>query len=170
MVIVVKHNITGTLIWYYFICQREVWLMAHQIIPDQNNDLIILGRIIAENSYDREKKEVRFENFVVDIISKENRNLIIAEVKKSSKYLQSAIMQLKFYLWQLSKYGIDNVLGQLRIPREKKVIEISLNETDRREIENIVKEIENIIKKEKPPQVVRSKYCRNCGYYEFCWI
>lgn len=27
-------EVTGTLIWYYYICKREVWLMFHQIAPD----------------------------------------------------------------------------------------------------------------------------------------
>ncbi|MCD6318594.1 Dna2/Cas4 domain-containing protein, partial [Candidatus Aerophobetes bacterium] len=26
-------RITGTLIWYYYICRREVWLMAHELHP-----------------------------------------------------------------------------------------------------------------------------------------
>lgn len=144
--------------------------MSHQIIPDQYDDLILLGKIIAENSYYREKKEVKFENFAIDVISTKNKNLVVAEIKKSSKYLQSATMQLKFYLWQLTKYGISNISGELRIPKEKKTIEVNLTEEDKKDIEYIIKEIEDIIKKEKPPQVVKNKYCKSCGYYEFCWV
>ena len=25
-------DITGTMIWYYFICRREVWLISRQIV------------------------------------------------------------------------------------------------------------------------------------------
>ncbi len=32
-------HVNGTLIWYYFICQREVWLMGHQLNPDEDNAL-----------------------------------------------------------------------------------------------------------------------------------
>ncbi|MGC8937341.1 MAG: Dna2/Cas4 domain-containing protein, partial [Candidatus Methanomethylicaceae archaeon] len=28
--------ITGTLVWYFFICKREVWLMGHEITPDED--------------------------------------------------------------------------------------------------------------------------------------
>jgi len=24
-------RVTGTMVWYYYVCQREVWLMAHQL-------------------------------------------------------------------------------------------------------------------------------------------
>ncbi|MBM3239523.1 Dna2/Cas4 domain-containing protein [Candidatus Poribacteria bacterium] len=30
-------NITGTLIWYYYICKREVWLMSRSLEAEQNN-------------------------------------------------------------------------------------------------------------------------------------
>ncbi|SHK18580.1 protein of unknown function DUF83 [Caminicella sporogenes DSM 14501] len=49
-------KVNGTLIWYYYICKREVWLMAHNLTPDQDNQYIDLGRFIHENSYMREKK------------------------------------------------------------------------------------------------------------------
>jgi len=41
-------SIIPTLIWYYYICPREVWLMAHEINPEQDNPLMELGRIFHE--------------------------------------------------------------------------------------------------------------------------
>ena len=55
-------EITGTLIWFYKICGREVWLMAHSIIPDQQDDNIDIGRFLHENTYQRNKKEIVFGN------------------------------------------------------------------------------------------------------------
>ena len=40
-------NVTGTLIWYYFICKREVWLMSRQLTPDQENTDLALGQILS---------------------------------------------------------------------------------------------------------------------------
>ncbi len=34
------YSITGTLIWYYYICQREVWLMSRQINSLQDNPFL----------------------------------------------------------------------------------------------------------------------------------
>jgi hypothetical protein len=39
-------QVNGTLIWYYYICKRQVWLMAHALVPDQEDDNIRQGRDI----------------------------------------------------------------------------------------------------------------------------
>ena len=82
--------VTGTLIWYYYICQREVWLIGHQITPDQSDSNISLGRYIHENSYDRERKELVIGHSKMDVFRVSNGELVVGEVKKSSKYSQSA--------------------------------------------------------------------------------
>ncbi len=40
-----KH-IIGTLVWYYFICKMEVWLMGHEITPDDDQENLKVGRAI----------------------------------------------------------------------------------------------------------------------------
>ncbi|MCX7910909.1 MAG: CRISPR-associated protein Cas4 [Endomicrobia bacterium] len=163
-------EINGTLIWYYYICKREVWLMSHQIEPDQEDERILLGRILSKNAYEREKKEVRIKNLVLDIISTRSQSIIVGEIKKSSKYIKSATMQLKFYLWELKKLGIKDVVGELRIPKEKKKISIDLTLEDEIELQKVSEEIKNLILQQQPVPPVRQKYCRLCGYNEFCWI
>lgn len=91
-------SINGTLIWYYYICQREVWLISHGIEADQEDENIQIGKWIHENSYSREKKELDFGNIKVDITDNKDGSLIIQEIKKSSKFIKSAKMQLLFYL------------------------------------------------------------------------
>ena len=161
-------NITGTLIWYYYICKREVWLMAHQIEPAQNNTNIEIGRIIHEDSYQREKKEIRFDNTVIDILGHREGNIIIAEIKKSSKYLPSVTKQLAFYLLQLKEKGI-NLTGEIRIPQEKKKIKVELTQELEQEIKEICVNIEKIIELSLPPVAEKIHFCGRCGYYEFCW-
>ena len=39
-------HVTATLVWYYYICHREVWLMGHQITPDQDDSNLELGRFV----------------------------------------------------------------------------------------------------------------------------
>ena len=96
-------NISGTLIWYYYICKREVWLLAHGIEADQDHELLEMGRIISENTYRRDKKEINIGNIKVDLIRREHGQLIVGEVKKSSRYEKAATMQLLFYLKTLKK-------------------------------------------------------------------
>jgi CRISPR-associated exonuclease Cas4 len=50
-------KITGTLIWYYYICPREVWLMAHELNPNQEDSFLEIGRLLREDAYKREKKK-----------------------------------------------------------------------------------------------------------------
>lgn len=159
--------LTGTLIWYYYICPREVWLMSRNLQPDQENPFIQIGRLISEGSYKREKKEIRLENIVIDIVKTEE-DLIIGEVKKSSKFLKSATMQLAYYLLTLKRYGID-AKGELMFPKEKKKIPVLLTEEIENELMKAQKEIEDIISKDTPPLVRRIKFCKSCGYQELCF-
>ncbi len=163
-----EFTITGTLIWYYYICRREVWLIAHQLEAHQDNPFLELGRFLHEQSYARDRKRIRLENIEIDIIKQEGDQLIVAEVKKSSRFEKSATMQLLFYLRLLKEYGI-HATGELRFPKEKKRVEVSLNDAMLRELEAAEAEIRNIIQASKPPPAQKIPMCRNCAYREFCW-
>ena len=101
--------------------------MGHQIVPDQENDNVLIGKSIAEHSYEREKKEIVVDNIKIDIVNIDNGKMCISEVKKSSKYKESATMQLAFYLKKLKEIGI-NASGELRFPKEKIREEIILDD------------------------------------------
>lgn len=161
-------KVNGTLIWYYHICKREVWLMSRKINPDQDNANIDLGRFIHENSYKRNKKEIAIGNIMVDVVDKSNGYLVLGEIKKSSKFEDSARMQLAYYLLELRRHGLDGK-GRLVIPKEKKKIEIELTDELIKELEEIEKNIIDIIKLENPQKPEKIKYCTNCAYGEFCW-
>ena len=163
-----KFTITGTHIWYYTICQRQVWLMSRHIEPDQEHEALLLGRLNDQSSFQREKKYLYFEGGVVDLFREENGHLLISEVKKSSRFEYSARMQLLYYLYKLRQAGVEAV-GELRIPKEKKVSSVKLDPESEAEILEICRHIEGIISLEQPPKPVRCRYCRGCAYLEFCW-
>ena len=161
-------NVNGTLIWYYFICKREVWLMAHNVVPDQDDPNIDLGRFIHDNSYSREKKELSLGNVKIDIVRKKEGQLILGEVKKSSRYQESAKMQLAYYLLTLKRQGLE-ATGVLMFPKEKKRIEIELDDNLQQELERVERDILKICYEPYPNPPEKIKYCKNCGYNEFCW-
>ena len=161
-------RITGTLIWYYYICKREVWLMARQIVPEQENPNIELGRFISESSYKRDTKQIHLENIVIDIAKLDKDKIVVGEVKKSSKFRDSARMQLCYYLYVLRDYGIE-AEGELLFPKEKKREKVVLTDDIVRELEAAIKEIREIVSQELPPEAIKIGYCRNCAYREFCW-
>ncbi|MHB1127788.1 MAG: CRISPR-associated protein Cas4 [Bacillota bacterium] len=161
-------HVTGTLVWYYYICQREVWLMARNISPDQDNPNIDLGRFIGENTYQRDKKEITIGHIKLDILRKEKGQLVVGEVKKSSKFEKSAMMQLAFYLLELKERGVEAV-GELLFPKEKKKVRIELTDELIADIEKAKKEILRIIYRALPQAPKKIVFCRNCAYAEFCW-
>jgi CRISPR-associated exonuclease Cas4 len=161
--------ISGTLIWYYYICPREVWLMAHEITPAQDNPWIEIGRLIHNDSYPREKKGFETEGMKIDLIKSGDYGIVVGEVKKSSRFLKSAQMQLVYYLYRLKALGIV-ATGELLIPKEKKRLKVELTDELINELNKAQEEIFKIINNETPPIPVKIKFCRKCGYQEFCWV
>lgn len=161
-------RVTGTMVWYYYVCKREVWLMARQLEPDSEDDNLEYGRFLHQHAYKREKKEISIGHAVFDLFRQEGNRLVIGEVKKSSKHLVSARMQLLFYLRELKQMGIDAV-GEIRIPEEKRVVRVSLDPDSEKELERAEREILRIIYLEKPPKAQKVPQCRLCAYREFCW-
>lgn len=163
-----EFRITGTYVWYYCVCKREVWLLSRGITPDQSDENMDIGRFLHENAYSREKKEIDFYGMKLDIIKKENEQLIIGEIKKSSKYLESAKMQLLHYLNELEKQGIE-AEGVLLIPEEKKRHAIVLDEEGKRKLNEVLDGIKEVVAREVPPKPEKINYCKNCAYNELCW-
>jgi len=162
-------KVTGTLIWYYYVCHREVWLMAHELEPERGNPLLELGRLVQEESYSRERKEFSAPGMKIDILRDQGKQLVVGEVKKSSKFVQSATMQLAYYLWRLKQKGVE-AKGELLIPKERKRIPVELMGELEQELQNAFRGIQRIISRDNPPPPVRIPFCRNCAYREFCWV
>ncbi|MBU5312824.1 CRISPR-associated protein Cas4 [Tissierella carlieri] len=161
-------EINGTLMWYYKICKREVWLMSRNIVPDQKDTNIDIGRFIHETVYSRNKKEIEFGNVKFDVILNTKDELVIGETKKTSKFQEASQMQLLYYLRELKKAGI-NAKGVLLYPEERKRVEVELTEENILTLEKAEGEIILIIDSEVSPPVTKNKYCRSCGYREYCY-
>lgn len=161
-------KVNGTLMWYYRICEREVWLMSRNITPDQKDTNIDIGRFIHETSYNRNKKEIEFGNVKFDVLLNTKDEMVIGETKKTSKFQEASKMQLLYYLRELKKANI-NAKGILLYPEEKKRIEVELTDENIYLLERGIDEIMSIINKEIPPPLVKIKYCKSCGYREYCY-
>ncbi len=160
--------VTGTYIWYYCICKREVWLLSHGLEADQQDDSMRIGNMIHENAYSRSRKEMEFGDSKFDVIRTDHGRLVVGEVKKSSRYVESSTMQLLFYLQQLEESGIC-AEGELLFPEEKKKERVLLNNENRRRLAFIVEDIKVIARLEKPPEPEKNHFCKKCAYGEFCW-
>lgn len=163
-----KISIGGTLIQAYWICSRQMWLEVHKIMQDQENDLLSMGRLIDSNSYSREKHSVTLGDNKFDFVKEKEGTVVVAEIKKSSRTLEASILQLKHYLYELEKEGIE-AKGELLIPKEKKKVSVTLDQESRNELDRIYAEITEIGQMTEPPGAVKCKYCARCAYREWCW-
>lgn len=161
-------RVTGTMIWYYYVCEREVWLMAHQLEPDSEDENLEYGRFLHQHAYKRQKKEISIGHAVFDLFRREGDKLVIGEVKKSSKHLKSARMQLLYYLRELKRLGVQAV-GEIRIPEEKQVVRVALDSETEKELDRTEREILRIIYLDQPPKAEKTSLCQPCAYREFCW-
>jgi CRISPR-associated exonuclease Cas4 len=161
-------KINGTMINYYSICHRSVWYLIHGLEAAQDHPFLEIGRFITQESYTRSKKEVVFENLKIDLVKKENNDVVVAEIKKSSKAKKSAQLQLAYYLYRLKEIGIT-ARGELLFPKEKKREKVLLTKELESTLQAVLLDIEEISKREKPPDLKKITYCRNCAYRDFCW-
>ena len=161
-------RIGGTLLWYYSICTRQVWLMAHSIEPDRNNEDIMIGRLIDKNSYVREKHQIVFGDNKFDFITQKKGTLVVSEVKKSRRAEKASKLQLAHYLYELEKEGIS-AQGVLKYPKEKKQTQEKLTDMLRVELDQAYNEIKKITSAQYPSAPKNCRYCAKCAYAEYCW-
>ena len=161
-------RVTGSIVQAYMICPRQAWLMTRQINPDEDNDMLALGRFVSETSYARDRKEIQIGNLSLDLVRREGKNLVVAEVKKSSRTREAAFWQLVFYLVELKTMGIE-AEGELLFPEERRRERVVLNSELQTRISELIKEVRNTAESSVPPNAVRIKACSKCAYAEFCW-
>ncbi|MCB4205475.1 CRISPR-associated protein Cas4 [Deferribacterales bacterium Es71-Z0220] len=156
----------------YTICKRQAWLMMRNLTADQDNAFLEIGRLIDETSFERQKKKIFLADLeaMLDMVSKKDGIYYIAEIKKSSKTMNSGIFQLKYYLYLLKTNKGLKARGIIKIPKEKISKEIILTEEDEEKITTILSEMNETLFGDKPPQILlNSKICKVCAHFEFCY-
>ncbi len=161
-------TVTGTLVWYYAICPREAWLMAHELEPEKDFDLLAQGRLNQEAHYKRATKEISLPEMRLDQVRREGGRLIVSEVKKSSRFLPATRLQLGYYLWRLDREGME-ASGEILVPEERKREVVELTPVLKEEVERTVATIEALAREPEPPPARKIPFCKRCAYAEFCW-
>lgn len=78
--------------------------------------------------------------------------------------------QLKYYMYVFEQHGIDGVKGILEYPLLRKIKEVILTDVDRDDIQVISKDIIKIISQDVCPSKAKKGICKNCSYFDFCYI
>ena len=163
--------ITGTQIGYYFLCRRKLWLFTNGIHMEHGSDLVYEGKLIHETSYPQRSEkyeEIEIDGIKIDYYDPKNK--VIHEVKKSDKMEPAHKWQLKYYIMVLEQNGIEVVTGLLEYPKLRQTTEVFLTGRDRNELNEVKQKIGQIVASETCPPLEKLGICKNCSYYDFCWV
>jgi CRISPR-associated exonuclease Cas4 len=160
----------GALIEMYLFCVRQFWYHYNYIRQESLCDRVQVGKLIHENSYTRNRKELELGPSKIDIFTK---GKILIEVKSGQTFKESHLYQTLYYLWQCEQVGIKVTCGEIRYPRIRRVERVELTDEHRLELEKILRQMEDVAKQVVPPPLPKTgerKKCKSCSYYELCYI
>ncbi|HEX28714.1 TPA: CRISPR-associated protein Cas4 [Candidatus Poribacteria bacterium] len=160
-------KVGGMEVNYLIVCPRKLWLYTHDLRMEKLSDKVSLGAFIHESSYPKlTRRELLIDNLIkVDLLESGK----ITEVKSSRKLERASKMQILYYLYYLKQKGIQGLSGEIRFPKERRKIEVQLDEESEREIERILHEVHRVKSLPTPPEAEWSPICRPCAYAELCW-
>jgi CRISPR-associated exonuclease Cas4 len=158
--------VTGTEFNYYLLCKRKLWLFSRNVEMEYTSDNVLIGKLIDEETYQREKKGIVIDGAVkIDFLD----DNVVHEVKKSDKMEEVHIGQVLYYIYRLRQRGVDIRKGIINYPKQKRTTEVMLTSEKEDEIKDTVKKIIEIKNAELPPDVLNSKICKKCSYEDFCY-
>ncbi|WP_041468591.1 CRISPR-associated protein Cas4 [Chloroherpeton thalassium] len=161
-------RVTGTMVNYYFVCQRKLWLFTHDVQMEHESDLVKQGRLIDETSYPEKRHNVQIQNTIsLDFL--DIKDGVIHEVKKSDAMEEAHFWQVRYYIYFLKQIGITGTRGEIDYPKLKQRKTVFLSEQDEKELEQIIANIRQVKCSEEMPGTIHKRFCRKCAYFEFCW-
>lgn len=159
----------GSLMYYYYVCKRHLWLSYNRINLEENSEDVKIGKELHQELNTAKNTELEIDDIKIDKLT----NDYVIEVKKSDSNIEAAIFQLKYYLYVLDSYGVYRN-GKLKIIEKDKStrdIKIIYNNTVKKEVENTIQKIEQIIHNSNIPSINKDiKKCKKCAYYEYCYV
>jgi CRISPR-associated exonuclease Cas4 len=164
-------TITGVQVSYYFFCHRRLWLFSHEIRMEHTSEVVADGKFIGETAYEQrpEKyRQVELPGIKIDFY--DAKAGVVYETKRSNKMERAHVAQVKYYLYVLEQHGIAANYGILEYPKQRHTERVDLTDEGRREIENWILKIEEIIGREVCPPVINKPFCKKCSYYDFCYV
>jgi CRISPR-associated exonuclease Cas4 len=159
-------TIGGLELHYLAICKRKLWLYNRGITMENESDRVLEGQVLHDQAYQRLlNREILIDNaFKIDMIDGE----YVREVKLSSKMTKADYLQMLFYLYQLELRGIMKK-GLISYTKERKTEEVTLADKERKEIQQAIADVYQVIEQETPPATIHLPYCKSCAYHSFCY-
>ncbi|MEJ7778567.1 MAG: CRISPR-associated protein Cas4 [Daejeonella sp.] len=163
--------ITATHINYYHICHRKLWLFANGIRMEHTSETVAEGKLIGETTYpDRAEKYTEIEVDGIKIDFYDAKKKVVHEIKKSDKVERAHIAQVKYYIYKLEQQGIEGVTGLIEYPKMRERETVVLDTDDREQIRQWEVDIPKLVASEICPPLLNKPICKQCSYYEFCYV
>ena len=173
-------QLTGTHINYYHVCHRKLWLFTNGINMEHTSDTVYDGRLLHEASYPQRAE--RYTEIDISATTAEGIQLtgkidffdakekIIHETKRSDKVEEAHEWQVKYYIWLLELNDIPGAHAILEYPKLRRLNEVWLSNPDRICLQEAINKIVTLQQSEECPTKINSKICKNCSYYDLCYV
>ena len=156
--------IRGIEVHYYEVCKRKLWLFNRGIGMETESDRVLEGYVLHQQAYSQlEKNWAPLPEIKIDAVDHD----VIREVKMTCRMEKADRLQMLYYLYLLKERGIRKK-GLLSYPKEKKTVEVILDEMGERLVKKALAEIHHILQGSVPP-VQKKPYCSKCAYRDFCF-
>lgn len=163
-------RVNGTLMNYYFHCRRQCYLHGNRLNLEDNSEIVQIGKAIhEERAAEASGTEIAIDNIRLDRLTAE----YLTEIKKSDADEEACKWQLLYYLMVLKQKGI-NRKGKLEFVEKNKggrrVVVVELTDELEEQLQQHVRAIESLLQEEEVPAAVKKKHCKQCAYFEYCFI
>lgn len=161
-----EFRITGVMMQYYVVCERELWFHSRHIEIDRGNAAIVRGTHVDDTAYEEKRRNVSIDGTIAIDVLDDGR---VMEVKPSSKLTEPAELQLLYYLWYLDRVVGVETDGVLAHPTERKRQPVELDEEATERVEDSIRGIHDVVTSDSPPPAEEKPVCESCAYHDFCW-
>ncbi len=165
-------KITGTEVFYYHICKRQLWFFSHFIRMEYSSSLVAAGREYHKKVLEKEdvSEIIVDDTIAIDALREGKDGLYVVELKRRPTFREAQRWQLLYYLWVLRTRKGVKLKGKMEFVETSDYEYIELTEEDEKKIIEILEDIKRIKSLEVPPKIEEKPFCQKCSYYELCYI
>jgi CRISPR-associated exonuclease Cas4 len=131
---------------------------------EDGHERVTAGKVLHEKAYPRLDRELSPDEHVR--IDRQEGD-VLREIKLTSRMEDADRLQMLYYLYLYKRQGVHKT-GLLSYPKEKKTVEVVLDEAGERRVKAALVDIQRVIAG-SIPEFRKLPYCGKCAYKDFCF-